>query len=32
VEAVGQHDKALLDDLEKKIRLKRKELDRREKS
>ncbi len=30
VEAVGQHDKALLDDLEKKIRLKRKELDRRE--
>ena len=31
VEAVGQHDKALLDDLEKKIRLKRKELDRRAK-
>lgn len=29
VEAVGQHDKALLDDLEKKIRLKRKELDRK---
>ncbi len=27
VDAVGQHDKALLDDLEKKIRLKRKELD-----
>ena len=31
VEAVGQHDKALLDDLEKKIKLKRKELDRKEK-
>lgn len=30
VEAVGQHDKALLDDLEKKIRLKRKELFRRD--
>jgi predicted transcriptional regulator len=29
VEAVGQHDKALLDDLEKKIKLKRKELDRK---
>ena len=29
VEAVGQHDAALLDDLEKKIRLKRKELDRK---
>jgi predicted transcriptional regulator len=28
VDAVGQHDKNLLDDLEKKIRLKRKELDR----
>jgi predicted transcriptional regulator len=27
VDAVGQHDKTLLDDLEKKIRLKRKELD-----
>jgi hypothetical protein len=32
VEAVGQHDEALLDDLEKKIKLKRKELDRRRKS
>lgn len=28
VEAVGQHDAALLDELEKKIRSKRKELDR----
>jgi predicted transcriptional regulator len=32
VDAVGQHDTALLDDLEKKIRLKRKELDRRSRS
>jgi predicted transcriptional regulator len=32
VEAVGQHDEALLDELEKKIRLKRKDLDRRRKS
>jgi predicted transcriptional regulator len=32
VDAVGQHDKTLLDDLEKKIRLKRKELDREGKS
>jgi len=32
VEAVGQHDKALLDDLERKIRLKRKELDKKVKS
>jgi len=31
VEAVGQHDAALLDDLEKKIRAKRRELDRRRK-
>jgi predicted transcriptional regulator len=31
VEAVGQHDAALLDELEKKIRMKRKELDRRRK-
>lgn len=30
VEAVGQHDKALLDDLEKKIKLKRRELERKE--
>jgi predicted transcriptional regulator len=29
VEAVGQHDKTLLDDLERKIRRKRKELDRK---
>src|ERR1700730_18249161 len=29
VEAVGQHDEALLDELEKKIRAKRKALDRR---
>jgi predicted transcriptional regulator len=29
VNAVGQHDEALLDELEKKIRVKRKELDRR---
>jgi len=29
VEAVGQHDEALLDELEKKIKLKREELDRR---
>jgi predicted transcriptional regulator len=29
VEAVGQHDEALLDELEKKIRIKRKELIRR---
>jgi len=28
VDAVGQHDMALLDELEKKIKLKRKELDR----
>jgi predicted transcriptional regulator len=28
VEAVGQHDEALLDELEKKIRLKRRELER----
>jgi predicted transcriptional regulator len=32
VDAVGQHDKALLDELEKKIKLKRKELDRRGKT
>ncbi len=32
VEAVGQRDEALLDELERKIRLKRKELDRRRKS
>ena len=32
VEAVGQQDEALLDELEKKIKLKRKELDRRRKS
>jgi predicted transcriptional regulator len=32
VEAVGQYDDALLDELEKKIRVKRKELDRRGKS
>ena len=31
VEAVGQHDAALLDELEKKIRAKRRELDRRRK-
>jgi predicted transcriptional regulator len=31
VEAVGQQDEALLDELEKKIKLKRKELDRRRK-
>jgi predicted transcriptional regulator len=31
VEAVGQHDAALLDDLEKKIRTKRRELNRRRK-
>lgn len=31
VEAVGQHDEALLDELEKKIRIKRKELRRGEK-
>ena len=31
VEAVGKHDEALLDELEKKIKLKRKELDRRRK-
>ncbi len=30
VEAVGQHDEALLDELEKKIRLRRKELARRQ--
>lgn len=29
VEAVGQHDEALLDELEKKIRMKRRELSRR---
>lgn len=29
VEAVGQHDEALLDDLERKIKAKRKELERR---
>jgi len=29
VEAVGQHDESLLDELERKIRLKREELDRR---
>jgi predicted transcriptional regulator len=29
VDAVGQHDKALLDELERKIKLKRKELDRK---
>ena len=29
VEAVGQHDEALLDELERKIRAKRKELDQR---
>jgi len=29
VEAVGQHDEALLDELEQKIRIKRKELNRR---
>jgi predicted transcriptional regulator len=32
VEAVGQYDEALLDDLEKKIRMKRKELYRRSKA
>ena len=32
VEAVGQHDAALLDELEKKIRMKRRELDRRRKA
>ena len=32
VEAVGQHDAALLDELEKKIRMKRRELDRRGKA
>ena len=31
VEAVGQHDAALLDELEKKIRVKRRELQRRRK-
>ena len=31
VEAVGQHDAALLDELEKKIKIKRRELDRRRK-
>jgi len=31
VEAVGQHDETLLDELEKRIRSKRKELDRRKK-
>ena len=31
VEAVGQHDEALLDELERKIRLRRKELARRKK-
>jgi predicted transcriptional regulator len=31
VDAVGQHDAALLDDLERKIRLKRRELERRSK-
>ncbi len=29
VDAVGQHDKGLLDELERKIKLKRKELDRK---
>ena len=29
VDAVGQHDKALLDELERKIKLKRRELDRK---
>jgi predicted transcriptional regulator len=32
VDAVGQHDAALLDELERKIRLKRRELERRRKS
>ena len=32
VEAVGQHDEALLDELERKIKMKRRELDRRAKS
>jgi predicted transcriptional regulator len=32
VEAVGQHDEALLDELEQKIRIKRKELNRRGKA
>lgn len=32
LEAVGQHDKALLDELERKIRMKRRELDRRGKA
>jgi len=32
VEAVGQHDEALLDELERKIKLRRKELSRRPKS
>jgi hypothetical protein len=32
VDAVGQQNEKLLDELEKKIRLKRKELDRRGKS
>jgi len=32
VEAVGQHDEALLDELERKIRVKRRELERRRKS
>lgn len=32
VEAVGQRDESLLDELERKIRLRRKELDRRRKS
>ncbi len=31
VEAVGQHDEALLNELERKIKLRRKDLDRREK-
>jgi predicted transcriptional regulator len=32
VDAVGEHDEALLDELEKKIRMKRKELNRRGKT
>jgi len=32
VDAVGQHDATLLDELERKIRLKRRELDRRRKA
>lgn len=32
VDAVGQHDEALLDELERKIKMKRRELDRRAKS